>query len=197
MRQAVTSPLKSYKFLDLANAPVATDEHLFADFLKSKDRQLLATLFRRHMALVLGVCKKYIAVKTAAQSATVEIFERLYNSEPRFEIKDFKSYLYLLSRDYCLTKNSGEKLGISEISEVDIENLTKIHPIDQQTIKDESIEKCLKELKSIEKQCVQLFYLKHKSYLEISQQLNLTIAAVKTHIQQGKQAITICIESRA
>jgi len=197
LRQAVTSPLKSFKFIDLANAPEATDEQLFAEFIKTKDRQLLATLFRRHMALVLGVCKKYIAVKTAAQSATLEIFERLYDSEPKFEIKDFKSYLHLLSKDYCLTKTSGEKSGVSEISEVDIEKLTKIHPIDQQSIKEESIEKCLKDLKNTEKQCVQLFYLKHKSYLEISQQLNLTIAAVKTHIQQGKLALTNCIESRA
>ena len=40
-----------------------TDEQLYQDFLATKERDVMATIFRKHMSLVFGVCMKYIGEK--------------------------------------------------------------------------------------------------------------------------------------
>lgn len=50
------------------------------------------------------------------------------------------------------------------------------------------------QLNKEQQQCVTLFYLEKKSYLEISQQSNFSIMEVKSHIQNGKRNLKIVME---
>jgi RNA polymerase sigma-70 factor (ECF subfamily) len=186
--------LKQPHFIDLANAPEKTDEQLYQDFLATKERDVMATIFRKHMSLVFGVCMKYIGERNGAQDATMEIFERLLTHEITSEIKNFRAYLFVMTKNHCLMKMRGEKHTFTEISERDMELATEVHPIDDEPRNEKALKKCLDQLKDVQKACVDQFYLKQKSYLEISSELKMTLNAVKSHIQNGKRNLKICIE---
>ena len=54
----------------------------------------------------------------------------------------------------------------------------------------------LKELSPEQRQCVTLFYLDKKSYLEISEQTGYSLLQVKSYIQNGKRNLKILIEKK-
>jgi RNA polymerase sigma-70 factor (ECF subfamily) len=189
--------LKKYQFIDVVNAPELSDEELYASFVQKRDRAVMASLYRKYMALVFGVCMKYLHEKHAAQDATMEIFERLLQYEPKEPIRRFKPFLYVLSKNHCLMKKRGEKPQTIEISDRDMEIAEEVHPIDEKEVKLTELERCLKELKDLQHACVEQFYLKQKSYLQISKELKVTLNAVKSHIQNGKRNIKACMEAAA
>ncbi len=182
--------------IDIANAPQRSDEALFRAYAEKKDKEIIALLFRKYMALVFGVCMKYQREKHAAQDSTMEIFEKLMQYQPDRDIKNFKAFMYVVSKNHCLMKQRGEKMLTIDISDADMENALEVHPIDSngQELQEEILKKCLKKLKELQKDCLHLFYLKKKSYSEISRELKVTLNAVKSHIQNGKRNLKVCIE---
>ena len=185
------------QFIDLANAPEKSDEALYKEFSETRDKAIMGKIFRNHMTLVFGVCMKYMGEKSAAQDATMEIFERLLVQEIESEIKNFKGYLYVMTRNYCLMKKRGEKVVFAEITDRDVELATEMHPIDMaEPTKESALEKCIEELKDLQKKCVQQFYLKQQSYMQISTGLKITLNAVKSNIQNGKRNLKNCIETQ-
>lgn len=140
---------------------------------------------------------KHLREKNAAQDATMEIFERLVEHKPTSEIKKFKAFLYVLSTKHCLMKLRGERSSEIVLSETDMESALQTHLIDNQLDdkQEQEFQKCLKNLKDLQKDCMTEFYGKKKSYLEISHDLKLNLMAVKSHIQDGKRTLKLCIEA--
>lgn len=184
------------KIIDIVNAPRESDEVIYKTYLKSRDRAVLGSIFKKYMSLVFGVSMKYLGEKISAQDATMEIFEKLVEFTPKSEIKNFKAYLYVMAKNHCLMKQRGEKVFTIEISDRDMELASEVHPIDDHEEKLTWLEKCMSLLKEQQKDCVELFYLNKKSYSQISIELNLAITAVKSHIQNGKRNLKICIEEK-
>ena len=54
----------------------------------------------------------------------------------------------------------------------------------------------LKELNREQQQCVTLFYLQKKSYIEITESTGYTLMQVKSHIQNGKRNLKIILERK-
>lgn len=178
------------------NVPVKQDEELYKSYLESGNREVIASMFRKYMALVFGVCMKYLGDRSQAQDATMEVFERLITFVPKDEIRNFKAYLYVMTRNHCLMKKRGEKAYQFQISAADMETAVEMHPIDTGETLEKQLKKCLGQLKDLQKQCVEAFYLSKKSYLEISTELKVTLNAVKSHIQNGKRNLKICLDGK-
>lgn len=182
-------------FIDVANAPERSDEELYKEFLISREREVFGTIYRKYMALVFGVCMKYVGEKHLAQDATMEIFEKMLTYQPKSEVTNFRGYLFVIARNHCLMKQRGEKVTSVNFSDSDMEIATYVHPIDENDSKEDNLEKCLKQLKDLQKDCIDMFYMKKKSYLQISSELHVTLNAVKSHIQNGKRNLKICLEA--
>jgi RNA polymerase sigma-70 factor (ECF subfamily) len=56
------------------------------------------------------------------------------------------------------------------------------------------LERCIEQLGNEQKQCVQLFYLQQKCYKEITESTGFDMNKVKSHIQNGKRNLKICME---
>jgi RNA polymerase sigma-70 factor (ECF subfamily) len=54
----------------------------------------------------------------------------------------------------------------------------------------------LTELNYEQQQCVTLFYLQKKSYMEISEATGYSMMQVKSHIQNGKRNLKLLIEKK-
>ena len=181
--------------IDMVNAPELSDEELYELYLEERDREIMAKLYKKYMALVFGVCMKFLHEKHAAQDATMEVFERLLQYEPANPVKRFRPYLYVMTKKYCLMKQRGEKVINIEITEADVKLAEEMHPIDKKEVTLKVMEKCIGELKEMQKVCVEHFYLQKKSYLQISKELKVTLNAVKSHIQNGKRNLKSCMEA--
>ena len=79
-----------------------SDQDLLAQFKNTKDNRLLGILLQRYTLLLLGVCMKYLKNEEAAKDAVQQIFLKVIHELQRYPVQYFKSWLYMIARNYCL-----------------------------------------------------------------------------------------------
>jgi RNA polymerase sigma factor (sigma-70 family) len=177
------------------NTDNTNDEEQLNNYRKSGDITVLGGLFENYVPLIFGVCLKYLKDEDAAKDAVMGIFEELIAKVKQHDIKQFRSWVYVLSRNYCLMQlRSGKKAEIVSLDEV-MEFTTFLHPEDnskEEVLK--ALERCMNKLTAVQKQSVDLFYLKEKCYKEIADITGFSLNDVKSYIQNGKRNLKICLE---
>jgi RNA polymerase sigma-70 factor (ECF subfamily) len=58
------------------------------------------------------------------------------------------------------------------------------------------LESAMDSLKEPQRQCIELVYLKEKSYMEVCEITGYSMNEVKSHVQNGKRNLKIRLESR-
>jgi RNA polymerase sigma-70 factor, ECF subfamily len=180
-----------------------SDEELIRKFRDTRDPEILGALYKPYMYLVYGVCMKYFKNRDDSQDAVMQIFEVLVRDVPRFDIQNFKGWLYTVSRNYCLMqlrKDSREKNRQPEISAtLFMESTAVMHPIEEEIQDDlqDKLKECLEQLREEQRRCVELFYYQQQCYKEIAAGMHIGEEKVKSFIQNGKRNLKICLESKA
>jgi RNA polymerase sigma factor (sigma-70 family) len=176
----------------------AADEQLLNSYQLNGDITILGKLYERHMPLVYGVCLKYLTDEELARDAVMNIFEELVTKTKQHEIKLFRSWLYVLSRNHCLMQlRAGKKMTTVGIDDF-MEFVPNVHPDDNS--KEErlqALEQCIEKLASAQQKSVRLFYLDEKCYKEIAEATGYTLNEVKSFIQNGKRNLKICLEKNS
>ncbi len=91
----------------------ADDDKLLTLYRESGDLLHVGKLYEKQMPLVYGVCLKYLKDEEQAKDAVMGIFEELTIKVKQHDIKQFKSWLYVLSRNYCLMQlRAGKKMEV-------------------------------------------------------------------------------------
>lgn len=187
-------------FRSKKNLKNKNDQHLLLDYLADGDLDVLGELFGRYMHLVYGVALKYLKNRDEAKDAVTQIFERLITEIPKFEILNFKSWLFVVTKNYCLMEIRREKANKNRFekysADQNMESTELLHPIDEDlnSALQENLKHCLERLKKEQQECVQLFYYQEKSYGDIADELNIAEKKVKSYIQNGKRNLKICLE---
>ena len=176
------------------------DNELIDRFRYSHDNLYIGELYSRYSHLVLGLCIKYFRDIETAKDATMSIFELSMRELKRHRIENFKSWLFTVSKNYCLQelrktnslfqKEELYKVFLSETMESDL----AMHPIDEKEKLITKMESLLPSIKNNQRICLKMFYLEGKSYADISQELNFSLKDVKSHIQNGKRNLKIKLE---
>lgn len=182
--------------------PVKTDntndELQLNNYRESGDIAVLGELFEKYVPLIYGVCLKYLKDEEGAKDAVMGIFEELVIKVKQHDIKQFRSWVYVLSRNYCLMQlRSGKKAEQVSLDEV-MEFTPFLHPEDnnkEETLK--ALEQCMEKLTAVQKQSVDLFYLKEKCYKEIADITGFALNDVKSYIQNGKRNLKLCMEKNS
>jgi len=180
-----------------------TDEELISGFSSSGDLEILGELYTRYMHLVYGVCLKYLKNREEAMDAVMQIFEKLITEIPKQEIKNFSSWLHVVTRNYCLmhlrsAKSQNARLDEWAADPVNyMENVSEMHPIDRdEPDMQEALNECIEELKEEQKQCIRQFYYENKCYKEIAGTLGISEKKVKSYLQNGKRNLKLCLEEK-
>jgi RNA polymerase sigma-70 factor (ECF subfamily) len=183
--------------------PNDTDESLLNQYQTSGNLDVLGGLYSRYMHLVYGVCLKYLKNRDDAKDAVMQIFEKLIVELRHHEIKHFKSWLYVITKNHCLMQLRSQKTAERRINNYKIEHVNSVessielHPIDKDNSKnDHHLKECIESLNDEQKNCIRLFYFENKCYREIAQSLNMDEKNVKSHLQNGKRNLKICLEER-
>src|ERR1700712_2077279 len=80
----------------------ATDDALLKSYRESGDLAVLAELFKGFSSMVYYTCYRYLQDGEQSKDAVMQIFEELIAKVNKQEIKQFGSWLHVLSRNYCL-----------------------------------------------------------------------------------------------
>jgi RNA polymerase sigma-70 factor (ECF subfamily) len=72
-----------------------------------------------------------------------------------------------------------------------------LHPIDKdEPDMERALSDCIEKLKDDQKECIRKFYYENKCYNEIAQNLGLDEKKVKSHLQNGKRNLKLCLEAK-
>ena len=177
-----------------------TDQELLANFNLDHDNEWLGILLQRYTLLLLGVCMKYLKNEEEAKDSVQQIFLKVIQELQKYKVEYFKSWLYMVAKNYCLMKIRDRQGKIpAELNEKTIatpEEETDRQQMLQTDHTMDLMESSLKELNREQEQCVTLFYLQKKSYQDISETTGYSMLQVKSYIQNGKRNLRILIEKK-
>ncbi len=179
-----------------------TDEQMVEAFRRERNLEVLGKLYKRYMHMVYGVCMKYLKNREDSQDTVMQVFEILVRDIPRFEIRNFKSWLYTVTKNQCLMSlRNLKKVRNSQTINLSVEFMESteiMHPLDE--VENESLMTrlafCMGQLNNWQRTCIEQFYYKKKCYREIAVELKLNENKVKSYIQNGKRNLKICMEQK-
>lgn len=189
------------------NSSSQSDEELIAAYKRTGDNALVGELFKRYAHLVFGVCMKYLKKEDEAQDMTMVVFEKLLNDLKVHEVQHFKSWLYMVAKNQCLMllrKQKGHETVEFQVNTGDDDEegsmekgaIGHLEDVDLKEMQLQQIEAGLTTLNHEQKICVELFYLKDKSYVEVAEITGFSLNQVKSYIQNGKRNLKIYLEKR-
>ncbi|MCD4709487.1 MAG: sigma-70 family RNA polymerase sigma factor [Bacteroidales bacterium] len=182
--------------------PDITDEELLLQFNRNGNLDTLGELYSRYMHLVYGVALKYLGNREEAKDTVMQIFEKLITDLPGHEVRIFKSWLYVLTKNHCLMqirsqKSADGRMEGYKIEQEFMESDREMHPIDREDHSvEEALKLCIEQLKAEQKQCIELFYYQKLCYQEIAEKMEMTEKRVKSYLQNGKRNLKICLERK-
>lgn len=129
----------------------------------------------------------------------MNIYEELTIKLQKHSVENFKSWLYTLAKNHCLMKLRSQKTYTAELTDNIVYFDENLHQEDAQKKEAQLLrmETCIEQLSEEQKKAVSLFYLKDKCYKEIAEQTGLDINKVRSHIQNGRRNLKICMEGKA
>lgn len=186
--------------LSILSLKEATDDQLLGRFKQTGDQQALAELYLRYSELLYGVCLKYLEDAEEAKDAVMNIYQELLKKVPLHEIQNFKSWVYVLTKNYCLMQLRSAKKNITVSLEQHTVQSDDFSHLDSVIEKEEAfkrLEKCIEKLPREQQQSIQLFYYENKCYNEIAETTGMDWNKVRSLIQNGRRNLKICMEKNA
>lgn len=179
------------------------DEELLLRFTSSRDPDVLGQLYSRYMHMVYGVCLKYLKDRDEAMDGVMQIFEKLVIELPKQKIENFGSWLHVVTKNYCLMILRSEKTRQERMQEwikdsaIFMENEQFMHPVDEDGAEmDRKLMDCIERLKDEQKECIRQFYFGNRCYTEIATVMKSDEKQVKSHLQNAKRNLKICLDSK-
>lgn len=177
------------------------DLDLIRQYKETKDKAVLWQLYQRYYRMVFGNCFKILKHQQESEDAVMDIFIELCEKLLAHEVKNFSSWLYRVVYNHCIGKL--RKTGKIKESDIDDEKFQEEfmeipdydHLLDESLSEEELLKLGLDQLDPKQKQCVELFYYKKKSYREIEQITGYELKKVKSFIQNGKRNLKIFISN--
>lgn len=180
------------------------DPALIKQYLSTGDLYFLGVLYERYMHLVYGLCLKYLKDREKSRDAVMQIFEELANKVKHHEIRNFKSWLYVMARNHCLMQLRSEKTERDQAEKYAaeqkdfMESQFLLHPDNEASVEEdiEALKVCIDQLKNEQQTCIRLFYIDEYCYAEIAKMTGFSLKKVKSYIQNGRRNLKICLEEK-
>jgi RNA polymerase sigma-70 factor (ECF subfamily) len=176
-----------------------TDTELLDYYTADGNSEWLGILLERYTLLLFGVSMKYLKNEEDAKDAVQQIFLKVLGEAGKYKIDYFKSWLYMVAKNYCLmrlrTIQGRQTKEISERIEIaaDEENRS-IFAENEKTYF--LLEEAMKELSIEQERCVIMFYLQKRSYHQIAEHTGYSLLQVKSYIQNGKRNLKLLLEKK-
>jgi len=176
-----------------------SDDEIVAEFRKSNNSALVGELYHRYYLMVFGVCMNYLRDRAESEDAAAQVFEKLLVDLPKYQVGNFKAWLYGLTKNWCLQWLRTNKRKNKREANFQYEYGQDAQIEDEPNVVLESglplLEQSLQRLKKPQQECVRLFYLQELTYKEIVARTDYSMKEVKSHIQNGRRNMKIYMEN--
>lgn len=176
------------------------DNELLQRYSQTQNSEWLGVLLQRYTLLLFGVCMKYLKDENDARDCVQQIFLKVIQEVRRYKIDYFKSWLYMVAKNQCLTILRDRKgkipVELTDASGYSMHNPAEEQPLPLSDISAELLQQALNELNEEQHKCVTLFYLKKNSYHAISEATGYSLLQVKSYIQNGKRNLKLSIQKK-
>jgi RNA polymerase sigma-70 factor (ECF subfamily) len=174
-----------------------SDEALLDAYVHKGSKLHLGILYERYMPMVYGVCLKVLKNPELAEDAVMNIYEELTRKVREHRIESFRGWLYVLARNHSLMQwRKNQRHPTNSVAPEDMHRFDAVEAAFEVELPNESqpLEKCLAELNDWQRRCVQLFYYENQSYKTIADLLQQELGQVRSHIQNGRRNLKLCLE---
>ena len=179
-----------------------SDELLLKEYHESHDMRVIGTLYERYTHLIFGLCKNYLKDSKLAEDSFMDIFEILIEKLKTAEVRNFKGWIYTVSKNHCLMQLRSEK--IKKVNLDYFERKTEPEFMESEEsphLNEEELEQnrlllldALGSLNDEQKRCIELKYLEFRSYEEVTELTGFNLNQVKSFIQNGKRNMLTIIK---
>ncbi len=140
---------------------------------------------------------KYLNNEEDAKDAVQQVFLKAINELHKYQVEFFKSWIYMITKNYCLMKLRESDKKFVELSKDLPEGLNDPDDNNSLTGKETTLselEHALSMLGKDQQHCISLFYLEKRSYQEITTITGFTMMQVKSNIQNGKRNLKLALQ---
>ena len=182
-----------------------SDEAIITAYQHSHDITLVGILFERYTDIVFLICMKYLKNEAESEDMTMQIFEKLIKDLKQYPVRSFKYWLHSVVKNQCLgqlDKQQRKEKRIQHYKTNIQQNVHELSPFitsnkESLELRINHLESALSLLKMEQKTCVELFYLKQKSYIEVAEITGYSLKQVKSYIQNGKRNLKKHLEEQS
>jgi RNA polymerase sigma-70 factor (ECF subfamily) len=174
-----------------------TDAELLLMYQQGEQQQTLADLYLRYYDLVYGTCMKYLKDQEAAKDAVMNIYQELVDKAKNHAINNFKSWLYVVTKNHCLMQlRQNKKMPTTDYDIEFMQSGDFLH-LDGVFEKESQLKRlgnCMDKLNNDQRKTVNLFYLENKCYNEITAITGFEWNKVRSLIQNGRRNLKNCMD---
>lgn len=181
-----------------AGAPIrreSSDEELVRSFCALRDPEYFRVLFDRHKKRVYVSCKVFLQDASAAEDATQETFLRAFQNLNGFSGGHFGAWLTRIARNVCIDAWRRRRRQ-AETGEEHLVGVGDKHSLEDAAAMRAAAARLREEMVKLPEQqrrCLELKIEGH-SYEEMAALTGLPLAAVKSHLQNGRRMLWIQME---
>ncbi len=171
-----------------------SDLELIELLRKNGKKNIVGEIYKRYSHLVFGTAMKYLKNKDDAEDLLMDLFEKLPGKLQTNNVTNFKSWLYMVTKNECLMllrKSKKEFPGIL-LDPADDQESFNFNTEKKLSLLEEAVE----QLKDLQKICIKEFYIEGKSYNQLAEDLNIDVKKVKSAIQNGKRNIKLTLKEK-
>ena len=169
---------------------------LIEQYKETGNQKFLAQLYEPYLSLVYGLCLKYFKNSQDSEDASMDVYLSISEKLLRHDVKNFKSWLYVVAKNHCLDKlrSKGSKFPKEKEAQL-MYSEGVFHPDnDDDDSRMKKLENCMASLSEDQRKCVDLFYFQKRSYQEITELTKFTWGQVRSFIQNGRRNLKNCME---
>ena len=145
---------------------------------------------------------KYLKNQEESKDMTMQVFEKVAAVASINEIKNFKSWLHVVTKNECLMllrskKYQADKNAQEFTSDKNMEWAYSLHHVDEDDPLEnnlQDLEKAIADLPEEQQTCIKKFYIEDKCYRLIAEETGYEIKKVKSYIQNGKRNLKITMQ---
>lgn len=177
-----------------------SDEELLLRFKTTGNSEYFGQLYNRYIPLIYGLNLKYLQNTELAQDAVMDIFEDLLPKIATYNIREFRTWIYSVARNHAFHALNGlkQKHTLEIIPEI-VESDDVITLFEEEETNEEQriiLLECIGQLPDPQREAIRKFFLEDMSYADIVAQTGYQLKSVKSHIQNGKRNLRICIDKK-
>ncbi|MDB2425953.1 sigma-70 family RNA polymerase sigma factor [bacterium] len=168
-----------------------TDDQLM-EMIANENYKAFEVLFNRYASLVFGYSRKFFNDPIVAEDMAQDVWQKLIVYSKNYQAQGaFKSWLMRMTKNICINNYNRKfnKLEFREDFNDEVDDGSEISQILEDKERYEDLEVALGQLPDNQRIILMLWFVEEKNYKEISEDLGLSLSAVKSNLFRAKKSL--------